>query len=202
MARVGSQEETGPLKTEKDSGPERNLSYLFFALAVATGVFIFLALFQRSFGPPEIEDLRVSPLPSEDADNFRLESLTGQAVSLRDFRGRVVFLNFWATWCEPCKVEMPLMQRLYNNLKEKGLVVVAVDLRDHDRVVRQFVQDLGLTFPVLLDRDGSVSKSYRVTQIPTSYLIDREGKLVGKVIGPRDWSNRQALRLFDQLLAR
>ena len=121
-------------------------------------------------------------------------------MSLREQRGKVVFLNFWATWCLPCRAEMPEMDKLYQEFKGQGLVVLAVDLRESPAQVRRFGQELKLTFPLLIDEDMKVTQAYAVRALPVTYLIDRKGIMVGRAIGPREWVSGEARALIRHLL--
>lgn len=132
--------------------------------------------------------------------NFTLKKLNGKEVSLSDYRGKVVFLNFWATWCPPCRGEMPSMEKLYQKFKGKDFVMLAVSLREKEKTVEKFVQKNGLTFPVLLDPRGKAGGDYMVSSIPTTYLIDKQGKIIGRAIGGRDWANENSFNLFSALL--
>ncbi len=133
--------------------------------------------------------------------DFELQDLDGASRRLSDFNGRVVFLNFWATWCGPCRVEMPSMQRLYERLKASGLEIVAVNLQEDRRSVQRFVDELGLSFPVLLDTTGRVGATYGARSIPTTYIVDREGFVIAGTIGTREWDGEEYLRFFERLLA-
>lgn len=109
--------------------------------------------------------------------DFSLEDLNGNTVSLSDYKGKKVFLNFWATWCPPCKAEMPDIEKLYQETKDSDLVILAVNVGEDKNTVQEFIRDKGYNFPVLLDVKGEVSQLYQVTLIPTSYFIDTEGYL-------------------------
>lgn len=135
------------------------------------------------------------------APDFTLTDLSGNRVSLRSLKGKVIFLNFWATWCVPCRQEMPTMEKLHREYKRDGLEVVAVNLRETKEEVLKFVNELNLTFTVLLDKDGKVSEEYGVWSLPLSYFINRRGKFFGKVIGYRKWDGAEAKALFRDLLA-
>ncbi len=111
------------------------------------------------------------------APDFTLRTLDGKQVTLSDLRGRPVLINFWATWCPPCRLEMPAMQRVYERHKDEGLVILAVNYRETEEQVRPFVEELGLTFSILLDRDGNVANQYRVLGLPTTYFVDRTGRV-------------------------
>lgn len=134
------------------------------------------------------------------APNFTLEDLSGKRVSPKDLRGKVVFLNFWATWCVPCRQEMPTMEKLHREFREQGLEVVAINFRETKKEVRKFFDELGLTFTALLDRDGKVFEEYGAWSLPLSYFINRNGEFVGKVIGYRNWDSPEAKAFFRDLL--
>jgi peroxiredoxin len=132
--------------------------------------------------------------------DFELELLSGGNKKLSDYRGQVVFLNFWATWCGPCRFEMPSMQELYTRFKDDGFVIVAVNLQEDKRTVQKFIDSLGLTFPVLLDKSGSVGATYGARSIPTSYIVDRNGYVIAGTIGTREWNTPEYIDFFQRLL--
>lgn len=137
----------------------------------------------------------------EAAPAFELRDLAGRVVRLDDFRGRVVVLNFWATWCEPCREEMPAMMRLARDLGDRGLTVVAVNVKEGRAAVEGFVRELGLTVPVLLDSSGEVGDRYRLQALPTTYFIGRDLALAGLALGYRDWESVGARAYLAELLA-
>lgn len=138
------------------------------------------------------------PIPAPD---FTLNTLDGKKVSLKDFKGKVVFLNFWATWCPPCVVEMPSIEALHKRFKDKGLVIAAVDSEEDVQKVSKFIKKKGYTFLVLLDSDGAVSSdTYRAIGFPTTYLIDRRGMVIGKAEGARAWDSEEIFRLIEEIL--
>lgn len=126
-----------------------------------------------------------SPREGFSAPDFTLDTLDGGEVSLSDLRGQIVLVNFWASWCPPCRAEMPAIERVYRSYKDLGLQVLAVNTTNQDEVgaASAFVQELGLTFPIPLDRTGSVSASYNLRGLPSSYFIDRQGVIRSVVIG-------------------
>lgn len=135
------------------------------------------------------------------APDFALEDLSGKRISLRSLRGKVVFLNFWATWCVPCRQEMPSMEKLHRELVGQGLEVVAVNFRESKTEVSKFFDELGLTFTALLDQDGKVFEEYGAWSLPLSYFINRRGEFVGKAIGYRKWDGPEGKAFFQQLLS-
>lgn len=141
--------------------------------------------------------LPVKPLAAPD---FTLPSLDGTETSLSSFRGKVVLLNFWATWCPPCRAEMPSMETLYRTLAPDGFEIVAVDMQESEDVVRNYITENGHTFPVLLDRTGATGRTYAVRGIPTSYLIGRDGMVLGMTVGGRDWMDPSVLEAVRSLL--
>jgi len=117
------------------------------------------------------------------APDFQLLNLDGQTVSLSDFRGKPVMLNFWATWCGPCRAEMPYIQQVYDERSDDGLVVLAINIGESLAKVKGFMQDYGLTFPVLLDIQTEVAKQYNIQVIPTTFFIDPDGGIQDVGIG-------------------
>lgn len=138
--------------------------------------------------------------PPIEAPEFATERLDGERVSLQDFRGKVVFLNFWASWCTPCREEMPAMEELYQAFKDKGFVIVAVNVKESQKKAKTFVKELKVTYPILLDPKGDVSVLYGAWALPLTYLIDRKGIVVGRAFGPREWAGPEAKKLIAQLL--
>src|SRR5215467_5171192 len=133
------------------------------------------------------------------AADFALRDLSGNTVTLGSYRGSPVLLNFWATWCGPCREEMPSMERLHRQLGGQGLTLLAINQKESVAKVANFMKSYGLTFPALLDMDGRVSSAYRVWGLPTTYLIDAAGRLIGMESGPRDWASREAIDVVRRL---
>lgn len=132
--------------------------------------------------------------------HFELEDLSGKRIALKGLKGKVVFLNFWATWCIPCRQEMPTMEKLHKEFKNRGLEVVAVNIKEDKKDVRKFVEELGLTFTILLDKSGNISEEYGAWSIPLTYVINRKGKFVGKAAGSREWDGKTAMAFFRRLV--
>ncbi len=136
------------------------------------------------------------------APDFAVPDLGGRTVRLSALRGKVVLLNLWTTWCPPCRDEMPSMERLHQRLRGRDFQLLAVS-QDEDgrRVVESFVREMKLSFPVLVDPERQVGERYGVWGYPETFLIDREGRIVERVIGPRDWSAPEAVAQIERLLA-
>ena len=128
---------------------------------------------------------------------------TPVARTLADYRGSVVLLNIWATWCEPCRVEMPSIEAVHRDLSAGGLKVVAVsvDMPDKTQAIRDFVGELGLTFDVLHDTTGTIQSVYRTAGVPETFVLDRDGTIRTKWIGPEDWNSPGNKALIERLLA-
>lgn len=133
---------------------------------------------------------------------FTLPALDGRMVSLADYKGKVVLLNIWATWCPPCREEMPSMEKLYEQLEGEDfeILAVSVDLSGAE-AVGPFVKRYGLRFPALLDTDAKVQHLYGTTGIPESFIIGRDGRIRKVIVGPVDWAAPASVRFFRGLLA-
>ena len=119
----------------------------------------------------------------EPAPNFKLQNLDGQSISLSDFRGKPVLLNFWATWCLFCHAEMPYFQEISEEWSDRGLAVLAINWGESPSKVKEFLQSQGLSLPVLLDAKKKVAQKYNVPPIPTTFFIDKDGIIQVKIIG-------------------
>jgi len=137
---------------------------------------------------------------SIEPENFTLPLLNGENASLSSFKGNVVILNFWATWCPPCRAEMPSMEILYKRYREMGLEILAVDIGENIDTVNQFIQRYNYSFPVLLDTKSQISAIYGIEAIPTTFIIDREGKITGRVVGSIQWDTPQVFEAIEKLL--
>jgi thiol-disulfide isomerase/thioredoxin len=133
--------------------------------------------------------------------DFTLPLLEGGAdQKLSALKGKVVFLNFWATWCGPCRTEMPSMETLYNRYKDRGLEILAVNCQEQQRDVAAFMKNNGLSFPAALDRSGEVSMRYGVRAIPATYIIGRDGKIISRITGSLLWDDPKIFAAFEILL--
>jgi cytochrome c biogenesis protein CcmG, thiol:disulfide interchange protein DsbE len=132
---------------------------------------------------------------------FAGHTADGRELSSASLRGKVAILNFWATWCIECRGEMPAFEQLHRQLLPKGLVVLGINAREGAASVRNYANEIGLRFPLLLDLSGNINSAYGVIGLPTTFVIARDGRAVALAIGPREWSGRPARALIDALLA-
>ena len=174
--------------------------FLPFIIVFVLVVFLLTRQKNSPLPPPQVE---VIPPDKRSAENteFTLPDLSGNATRLSDFKGNVVLLNFFATWCPPCREEMPMLEELFLAYQHKNFVVLGVANDSQGKtVVAPFVKTYKLTFPVVLDADRGVSLKYRVRGIPVTYVLDRQGKIVGRYEGAADWDSKEAHTLIEQLL--
>jgi peroxiredoxin len=145
--------------------------------------------------------LTEAPHVGHVAPDFLLQTLDGRDMQLSDYRGHIVFLNFWATWCGPCKIEMPAMEKLYREFRPKGFAVVAVSSdAEGAAVTRPYRDALGLSFTIALDPEMLVSRRYGVRSLPLTFLVNREGVITHQIFGARDWGESEARNGIRQLL--
>lgn len=173
--------------------------YIPYALLVtALASALIVAVNKVELKPGEVEYPEVSFI----SPDFELPSLSGGKYKLSDYRGKVVFINFWATWCATCKVEMPSMQKVYDRFKDQGLEMLTISVDKDLSLIQPFMDEYQLTFPVLLDPESSVAKQdYKTTGVPETFIVNKHGIIVHKAIGPRDWATDDAMAAFAQLVA-
>jgi peroxiredoxin len=152
---------------------------LLAGLLVLSGVWLAANRTDASSDFPQVSEV------NRPAPDFELQTLDGQVAKLSDYRGKIVLINFWGTWCEPCKAETPALEQAYSELKDDDFVILGVNLLFQERAqykrdvdaVQQFITLYGVSYPITLDKDGSVSQSYAIAPIPTSYVIDQQGNM-------------------------
>jgi peroxiredoxin len=148
-----------------------------------------------------LEALSILPPNTEvQALDFTVESLLGDSESLNDYRGKVIFLNFWATWCGPCRAEVGEIDALHETLKDEDFMIMALSIQEQKKKVSKFMKSNEIDFPVYLDSDGEVAAMYGVTGIPTTYIIAPDGSIVGRAVGPREWGGRESVALMRSLM--
>ena len=132
---------------------------------------------------------------------FSGRTLEARQVSMADLRGKVLLVNFWASWCLECRPEMPALERLHRELAPRGLEVVGINAREEKEAVRRYAKDLGLTFALVLDPDGKINTAYGVVGLPTTFLVSRDGRAVALAVGSREWAGAPARAILEALLA-
>ncbi len=181
------------------------------ALAVSCGIAWGLVVLVGTLGPAavgapvtsdELQTLDLGPYPSNTKPpDFSGRTLEGETVALAGLRGRVVLLNFWASWCLECRPEMPMFEQLHREFARQGLTVLGINVREGNEAVRRYARELGLTFTLVLDPDGEIGARYGVIGMPPTFLIGRDGRAVALAIGPREWSSAKARGMIGALLA-
>ena len=158
-----------------------------------------------TFSPEVIKAFNAAGLPvaktARQAFDFTLPLLDGAEQTLSGLQGQVVFLNFWATWCGPCRVEMPSMEEIYQDLKEQGFTILAVNGREDPGEVSDFMKEYDLTFPVALDKNGTINYRYGIRAIPATYILDRRGRIVTRMVGSLEWNDPKIVTALKTLLA-
>ncbi len=174
------------------------------AIFVALAIVLLLVVLSLTRSTPRVQrDRPARVVEGGMAPEFTLPGLDGKMVSLRENRGKVVFINIWATWCTSCLEEMPSMEKLYKALGSENFEILAVSIDENGaRAVAPFMKKYGLTFPALMDAKGSIKFSYGITGVPETFVIDKNGVVVMKFLGPTDWATPDALRYFRKLIQR
>jgi len=151
--------------------------------------------------PPDVSGQTLTEIPQRPpAPDFALPDLDGTVHRLSDYRGKVVVLNFWATWCPPCREEMPSMQRAWQQVRDEGILFLAVDVGESEDDVFTFTGDYPVEFPLLLDQDSSVTQRWPIRGLPTTYVIDTRGRIAYRAIGGRAWDAPEILSRLRGLL--
>jgi len=187
--------ETTRNKTEKDFNYPMAV-FIFVAVTVLVTI-ISLKLNNSSF---EFSN-QVSIESGTSAPDFTFPGLDGKMIRLSDYKGKVVLVNIWATWCPPCVDEMPSMEKLYQKFKGENFEILAVSIDEPGlKAVAPFMKKSKLTFPALIDSEGTIKTVYGITGIPESFIIDKQGILIKKIIGPVDWATPKIFRFFSELI--
>lgn len=175
---------------EKDKGtPKAVVAAVVIAVVVVAAVMLI-------YGKKSYEPI----VAGSTVIDFTLPDMNGRQVSLKDYRGKVVFLNFWATWCKPCEDELPSMQQLHQALKGQPFEILAVSIDSDAEPVKKFISAYGLTFTVLHDRNGKTKERYKTTGVPETFIIDQNGVVAEKVMGPRNWALSSSIASVVELL--
>ena len=133
------------------------------------------------------------------APPLELSDIDGNIHQLKDYKGQVVIINFWATWCPPCRAEMPSMQRAWEILHSEGIIMLAVDVGEDEETIFTFTANYPVEFPLLMDPDSQTTTDWPVLGLPTTFIVDKEGRLVYRAIGGREWDDAELLRKIRAL---
>ena len=171
---------------------------VYFVLA---GILFLLAACEQGTSKPETKRfVPEGPRVGFRAPGFSIPTLNGNSLDLSNYRGKVIMINFWATWCGPCRVEMPSMEDLYSKYGGKNFEILAVNGGEDRNLVQPFIKNLNLTFPVLLDEQFEVHNKYQVTAIPSTFLVDKSGVITHRFFGFTDWANDYSRELITKLM--
>ena len=186
------------MQTEDKKSPKIGLKAIVLITLFALGA-VAIVILKTKDGP--INQPQQSQLPKgSPAPDFTLPDLNGKMIRLSDYLGNVVLLNIWATWCPPCVEEMPALEKLYGAMKGEAFEILAVSLDESGvQIVAPFMKKHRLSFPALIDSDGKLKKRYRTTGIPETVIIDKQGTIVEKIIGSRDWASPAVIAYFKEL---
>lgn len=165
-------------------------------------VILYLLLVPRAASSSEefLTKLKIASMPrNQAAAPFEMPALDGRRVASQEFAGKVLVINFWATWCGPCKEEMPAFERLRRALDPERVAVVTVTTDLQREGIRHFLRNLEVQLPVLFDEDQEVSRAYMVRALPTTVIIGPTGQIIGRAVGPRQWDSAEAVALMQRL---
>lgn len=183
------------LEEEKEGKGRTKSSAIIIAIIILVGIIGAVWMQSSKYAPVTV---------GSSAPDFKLADRDGKEYTLSSFRGKVVFVNFWATWCKTCKDEMPSMQALYSYMKQRDMpfeiLAISMDRVTTQKEIEPFAKGLGLTFPILLDAWGKTDGKYKLTGVPETYIIDQNGNVAEKIIGPRDWTTIEAVQKIFTLL--
>jgi thiol-disulfide isomerase/thioredoxin len=180
-----------PTRGATTVGPRRLARYRYFVV----GVLVCLAATSGGAQEVEVPAWKGGPTPP-----LALKDPEGRLHDLADYRGKVVVVNFWATWCEPCRDELPSLERLRDALRGRPFEVLAVNVAEGDSRVKRFLAEVPLQLPVLLDRNGEAQRAWKVRGLPATFLLDREGEIRSWYLGELDWAQPKVLRTVENLL--
>jgi peroxiredoxin len=180
---------------------EKDFNYPM-AVFIFIGVTVLVIILALSLNDSSVEFSNQTAIEGGiPAPDFTFPGLDGKMVSLSDYKGKVVLVNIWATWCPPCVKEMPSMEKLYRKFKGENFEILAVSIDEPGpKAVAPFMEKTRLTFPALIDSKGAIKPVYRITGIPESFIIDKQGLLIKKIVGPIDWAAPQVFRFFNSLI--
>ena len=198
-----------PLFAPSESSGERRIFQRLARITygVACGIVVLMtSLNALAVEQPAVKELLKQLNLSGYSSSMRPPDFNGltadsKTVSLAGLRGRVVLLNFWATWCQECRPEMPMFERLHREFSAQGLSVIGINAREGTAAIREYSKEIGLTFPLVLDSRGEINATYGVIGLPTTFLMGRDGRAVALAVGPREWTSVPGRALIQTLLA-
>ena len=199
----------GRRKKQKNAA-QLKLAFVSISLLICAGIAVLVFDLNPLTGAkPEnrslvqlFDDMQVELFSNPTAQiEVLLEDINGAEIDISDFKGNIVFLNFWATWCPSCVTEMPAMEKLHRRLKSEDFAMVAVSIQESAAEVRRFFKQHQLTYTALLDSIGKTVPAFGIRAIPTTLLIDKSGRIFARIMGPREWDSRESVAMFKQLLA-
>ena len=176
--------------------------FRYKSLSILLGCLLFFSVHAEEREQPKLGHVLTAlaePIPAPD---FTLEDLDAKKVHLKDFSGKVVMINFWATWCPPCRRELPSMERLHQHYKDKGFSVISLNQMEDVEQVFSYVAALDTypSYPILMDKNSTVSRAYDVLGLPTTYIIDKKGKVRYRAIGGREFDHPEVEKLIQELI--
>ena len=184
---------------ENRSPKKPNFRIILFIPIAVIALYLFVSL--QNNKPPAIEIESTHAQNGPSAPNFTLQDLDGRMVSLSDYRGKVILLNIWATWCPPCVAETPSIDKLNKMFEDEDFVLIAVSIDESgEKAVLPFMKKKNLSFPVLLDPESRVARLYRTTGVPESFIIRKDGTIDSKVQGAIDWTAPKVIDYFQKLM--
>jgi peroxiredoxin len=185
-----------------EAWPPAWLAARMLAIGVLVAVLVGAASAEEPALASLLKTLDLRGYPTRAAPpQFNGSTLDGRHLSMTEYRGSVIVLNFWTTSCLECRSEMPVLERLQREFSSRGLAIIGVNFRESPATVQRYTKELGLTFPFVLDRDGKINALYGVIGLPTTFLVGRDGRAVALAIGPREWESAPARALIAALLA-
>ena len=164
---------------------------IFFILLICLAVFSGVAV----AGKEPLHPVKNTPVAAE----FDLMDVDGQRHTLTMYRGKIVIVNFWATWCPPCRFELPAMEKVWERVKDKGVVILGINVGEDADTIFTFTADYPVTFPLLMDSDSKVTQIYPVIGLPTTFVINPQGNIIYRAIGTRDWNEDALVRKILEL---
>ena len=186
------------------SNPQRLRLLLVMALGLSmSGLLAQKAAEAKPWYAGGLEKLGFTVFPKPQAlDDFSVSALGGASVKLSEQRGKIVLLNFWATWCPPCRAEMPAIEKLWKKTKDRAFTVMGVSVGEEPGKVKDFIAKMGYSYPIYVDPSGSLGAAFGARSIPTTYILDKKGRAIAGMVGGAPYDGAEALAIFAELAAR